>query len=179
MRRIYLDNIGHISRYDNYWYPAEIYFKYKIDSFLRMLKDKRHKHKTGVEAARTFVPEFSVIEYIYETICEYLEQAGRIVDLDDTTECLMLNFGGQKYTERQLCQMLLQVAEYILCDIDNIKVYGRYKKEAKENIKYTLLNNPYYTKYNKWFDELDWQQTNKVLNKFWAIWNVLRIRIGW
>ena len=80
---------------------------------------------------------------------------------------------------------MIELAEYILCDIDNIKVYGWHKKKKKEAVKKRLLENSYYKETGFWLCDLyDSEEYTPELEHsfektFWEMWSRVYPYMWW
>ena len=70
---------------------------------------KRYK-KTGVFPSVTWSMDFSLLQWFYETTCEYLNLASEVVDL----EYSKMTYNGQEYTQLELINLFKEKLKYVL-----------------------------------------------------------------
>ena len=195
MRRVYLDEIGCVSRWDNNWKNKSdrLFTKigYFFDRHFRSYPEWRHN---GVCSLQTYSVEPTVAEDIYERIRHYKKVCENTIDLDwerylqwavdepYLRQLLGKNPEDTTYTENEILQALFELAEYILGDETKIKVYGRHKKQKAEAVKQRLLNNKYRQKYGVAFEDIytiDIELEQQLYTEFWKMWMVTRHMYGW
>ena len=97
MKHKYLEEAGWTSYADNDWKGKNIWRKIKY--FFK-------KRKTGVDPRTCFDLDTEMMLWIYEHICQFLNDADTVVDLDYHK----FEYEGKTYTLKEL---LLKVKEYI------------------------------------------------------------------
>ena len=180
MRRIFLDEIGDTSRWDNRFKDNKLNL-FNHRSWYPMKQVRRR----GFADAETWNLDSTVLEFIYERLRGYLleQNAGGIVDLECKWQ--LIEYDGKEYTQLDFIKEMISLAEYILCDIDNIKVYGRHKKKKKEEVKNRLLENPYYKEVGFWFydlyesEEYTPELEIKFEKTFWEMWTKIYPYMWW
>lgn len=187
MRRVFLDEIGDTSRWDN---------RYSDDRpnplNYRSWHPMRQVRRRGIADAATWNFDTAAIEYVYEGLRAYLleENAGGTVDFEEEAKSKFIVHNGRTYSPLGAIQHLIEIAEYILCDVDHIKVYGPAKKRKRAAVRERLLNNAYYKEHgNQWF--LDWccdssaphyleeDRDHALSREFWEIWAKLHPYMWW
>ena len=180
MRRIFLDEIGDTSRWDNRFKDKGLNL-FNHRSWYPMKQVRRR----GFADAETWNLDSTALEFLYERLRGYIleKNAGGTIDLE--TEFHIIEYHGQQYNLLQFIRGMIEIAEYILCDIDNIKVYGWHKKKKKEEVKNRLLNNFYYKQYGVWFiDIVSYENYTPELEHsfektFWEMWSKVYPYIWW
>ena len=152
MARKYLDEIG----YD---------YSFKILPLNRVKKYKKYEEKIGVYPPDCWNLDYHMMAYLYERLIQYKKDASGIVDLTyhrytrDEQECSQL----------EMIDKMIEIAEFILMDLDNIsKRTKTYKR---------LINNKYYVKFGK-FNDFNEEQC-KVRDEFWKIWAEIYPTMWW
>ena len=87
-------------------YPVENIVKGKNDSFVSIIDDSYKKYykkykKTGVFPSVTWSMDYALLQWFYETTCEYLNLASKIVDL----EYHKLVYKDTEYTQLELIKL--------------------------------------------------------------------------
>lgn len=84
----------------------------KLKEWLKCKKRQRIQIKTGVNPAETWDMETSFLQWLYETLRAYLDNAGGIVDLEEQTT--QIEYKGSKYNLKQFIDLLLKELEVTL-----------------------------------------------------------------
>ena len=195
MRRVYLDEIGCVSRWDNNWKDISDRLFTKIRYFFdRHFCSYPELRRNGACSLQTYSVEQTVVEDIYERVRHYKKVCENTIDLDwerplgwaidelYLRQLLEKNPEDTIFTENEILQALFELAEYILGDETKIKVYGRHTKQKAEAIKQRLLNNKYRQKYGVAFEDIytiDIELEQQLYTEFWKMWMVTRQWYGW
>ena len=185
MRRIFLDEIGDVSRWDNrYAEPRHCNFLNH-----RSWYPTRQLLRRGVADAATWNFDSAALEYVYEGLRAYLldDNAGGTIDFVADAEYKFIVCDGIKYTPLDAIQEIIYLAEYILGDPRQIKVYGRRKKAKRAAALARLQANPYYKENGCWFNDwcladaapIEEDREHMLTRKFWGIWAVIFPYMWW
>lgn len=158
MIRKYLKEIG---VNEEHW-PDTVYTaaKSKVRDF-REKEYKKYYNKVGVNPADTWNLSTSAMMWLYERLIEYRKRTEDIIDLDFHT----FEVDGMEYTQKQLLDDLIDIAECILCEPENISI--------KSEVWNRLVNNKY------WHKRSNDDFMNYLEKRFWKIWSIVFPAMWW
>ena len=163
MFRKYLKEIG-IN--EEYW-PEIVYTSAKSE--VRDCREKEYKgyyNKVGVNPAETWNLSTTTLMWLYERLVEYRKQTEGRINLEFHT----FEIDDKEYTQKQLLDDLIDMAECILCIPKNIKKNSKVWKRLSKN-KYVL-------EYNK-LEEDSLEILNDLEARFWKIWSIVFPAMWW
>lgn len=163
MFRKYLKEIG-IN--EEYW-PETVYTSAKSE--VRDFREKEYNKyydKVGVNPAETWNLSTTTLMWLYERLIEYRKYASKAIDLEFHT----FEIDGKEYTQRQLIDDLIDIAECILCLPENIKKNSRVWKRLSKN-KYVIECNK--------LEEYSLKDLNDLEERFWKIWLIVFPAMWW
>lgn len=158
MFRKYLKEIG-IN--EEYW-PETIYASAKSE--VRDFREKEYKkyyEEVGVNPADTWNLSTTAMMWLYERLVEYRKQTEGIINLEFHT----FEVDGIDYTQKQLLDDLIEIAECILCEPKNIAI--------ESEVWNRLVNNKY------WHERSDDNFINDLEARFWKIWSIVFPAMWW
>ena len=158
MFRKYLKEIG---VNEEYW-PETIYTSAKIEFRDFHKKEyKKYYEEVGVNPADTWNLSTTAMMWLYERLVEYRKQTEGIINLEFHT----FEVDGIDYTQKQLLDDLIEIAECILCEPENISI--------KSEVWDRLVNNKY------WHKRSDDNFMNYLEKRFWKIWSIVFPAMWW
>ena len=163
MFRKYLKEIG---VNEEYW-PETVYTPAKSE--VRDFREKEYNKyydKVGVNPAETWNLGIVALMWLYERLVEYRKHASKTIDL----EFHIFKIDNKEYTQKQLLDDLIDMAECILCIPKNIKKNSKVWKRLSKN-KYVL-------EYNK-LEEYSLEVLNDLEARFWEIWSIVFPAMWW
>lgn len=129
----------------------------------REKKYKNYEEKYGVFPPDCWDLDYTMLCYLYERLLQYKRDA--CVDLTYHK----FTFDGKEYTQEELIDEMIEIAEFVLMDLD--KVSKRTKTYKR------LTSNKYYIKYGE-FNSFDDEQFN-IRGNFWKIWAIIYPAMWW
>ena len=158
MFRKYLKEIG-IN--EDHW-PETIYTsaKSKVRDF-REKEYKKYYEEVGVNPADTWNLSTTAMMWLYERLVEYRKQTEGRINLEFHT----FEVDGIDYTQKQLLDDLIEIAECILCEPENISI--------KSEVWDRLVNNKY------WHERSNDNFINDLEARFWKIWSIVFPAMWW
>lgn len=179
MNRQYLKNIGLLSED----LPDTVYTK-EGNMDKRANKYKKHLEKTGVNTVDTWNLDTTAMMWLYERLIEYKAEASKIVDLT----YYKFNIDGEELTQKEAINLLIELAEAILAQPDNLnKNSNNYKKLMTNKLLIKKLN----IKNHKEFirdlkTSKDWTGDigasvfeSQCEKRFWNIWSIIYATMWW
>lgn len=158
MVRKYLKEIG-IN--EDCW-PDTIYTS--VNSKVRDFREKEYKRyykEVGVNPADTWNLSTTAMMWLYERLVEYRKQVKGSINLEFHT----FKINGKKYTQKQVIDELIDIAECVLCEPKNIA--------AESEVWNRLTNNKY------WSRRGDTNFIHHLKKRFWEIWAVVFPAMWW
>lgn len=158
MFRKYLKEIG-IN--EDHW-PETIYTSAKSEA--RDFREKEYKkyyEEVGVNPADTWNLSTTAMMWLYERLVEYRKQTEGIINLEFHT----FEVDGIEYTQKQLLDDLIEIAECVLCEPENISI--------KSEVWDRLVNNKY------WHERSNDNFINDLEERFWKIWSIVFPAMWW
>lgn len=159
MYRRYLEEIGCKD------YPENIYGNPKdkrIDEY------RKFYEKTGVWKADTWNLNGTAMMWIYERLIQYKEDCN--VDLNYH----MFDFDGKKWTQGELIDEMIEIAEYCLWEPDNLSKQSEAYKRLSNNKYYKELG-----KFDTWSSREIYEKQFNVEQSFWKIWAEVYPAMWW
>ena len=164
INRKYLKEIG-IN--ENHW-PETLYTS--DHSFIRDHREKeylKHHQKVGVNPAETWNLCTTAMMWLYERLIEYRNYASEIVDL----EMHRFKIDGKEFTQKEILDLLIKMAECILCEPENIKKGSAIWKRLEQN--------PYIEHCFKLSNCENSDYIDALEKRFWKIWAVVFPAMWW
>ena len=158
MFRKYLKEIG-IN--EDHW-PETVYTSAKSE--VRDFREKEYKkyyEEVGVNPADTWNLSTTAMMWLYERLVEYRKQTEGRINLEFHT----FEVDGIDYTQKQLLDDLIEMAECILCEPENIVI--------ESEVWNRLVNNKY------WHKRSDDNFMNYLEKRFWKIWSIVFPAMWW
>ena len=158
MFRKYLKEIG-IN--EDHW-PETVYTSAKSE--VRDCREKEYKkyyEEVGVNPADTWNLSTTAMMWLYERLVEYRKQTEGIINLEFHT----FEVDGIDYTQKQLLDDLIEIAECILCEPENIAI--------ESEVWDRLVNN------KDWHERSDDNFINDLEARFWKIWSIVFPAMWW
>lgn len=158
MFRKYLKEIG-IN--EDHW-PETIYTS--ANSKVRDFREKEYKkyyEEVGVNPADTWNLSTTAMMWLYERLVEYRKQTEGRINLEFHT----FEVDGIDYTQKQLLDDLIEMAECILCEPENIVI--------ESEVWNRLVNNKY------WHERSNDNFINDLEKRFWKIWSIVFPAMWW
>ena len=158
MFRKYLKEIG-IN--EEYW-PETVYTSAKSE--VRDFREKEYKkyyEEVGVNPADTWNLSTTAMMWLYERLVEYRKQTEGRINLEFHT----FEVDGIDYTQKQLLDDLIEMAECILCEPENIVI--------ESEVWNRLVNNKY------WHERSNDNFMNYLEKRFWKIWSIVFPAMWW
>ena len=158
MFRKYLKEIG---VNEDHW-PETVYTS--ANSKVRDFREKEYKkyyEKVGVNPADTWNLSTTAMMWLYERLVEYRKQTEGRINLEFHT----FEVDGIDYTQKQLLDDLIEMAECILCEPENIVI--------ESEVWNRLVNNKY------WHKRSDDNFMNYLEKRFWKIWSIVFPAMWW
>ena len=114
------------------------YLPLKLKDWLKCRKYQKIQMKEGFNPVETWDLEQSFYQWLYEGLKSYLDYAGNVIDLDENNEWFSLEYKGERYTQRQFTELLLNKLDFVLrCEDDWLtpptsqEVQDRYDKRSE------------------------------------------------
>ena len=158
MFRKYLKEIG-IN--EDHW-PETVYTSAKSE--VRDFREKEYKkyyEEVGVNPADTWNLSTTAMMWLYERLVEYRKQTEGRINLEFHT----FEVDGIDYTQKQLLDDLIEMAECILCEPENIVI--------ESEVWNRLVNNKY------WHERSNDNFINDLEARFWKIWSIVFPAMWW
>lgn len=158
MFRKYLKEIG---VNEEYW-PETVYTS--ANSKVRDFREKEYKkyyEEVGVNPADTWNLSTTAMMWLYERLVEYRKQTEGRINLEFHT----FEVDGIDYTQKQLLDDLIEMAECILCEPENIVI--------ESEVWNRLVNNKY------WHERSNDNFINDLEKRFWKIWSIVFPAMWW
>lgn len=158
MFRKYLKEIG---VNEEYW-PETVYTSAKSE--VRDFREKEYKkyyEEVGVNPADTWNLSTTAMMWLYERLVEYRKQTEGRINLEFHT----FEVAGIDYTQKQLLDDLIEMAECILCEPENIVI--------ESEVWNRLVNNKY------WHERSNDNFINDLEKRFWKIWSIVFPAMWW
>ena len=158
MFRKYLKEIG-IN--EDHW-PETVYTSAKSE--VRDFREKEYKkyyEEVGVNPADTWNLSTTAMMWLYERLVEYRKQTKGRINLEFHT----FEIDGKEYTQKQLLDDLIEIAECILCEPENIVI--------ESEVWNRLVNNKY------WHERSNDNFMNYLEKRFWKIWSIVFPAMWW
>ena len=158
MFRKYLKEIG---VNEDHW-PETVYTS--ANSKVRDFREKEYKkyyEKVGVNPADTWNLSTTAMMWLYERLVEYRKQTEGRINLEFHT----FEVDGIDYTQKQLLDDLIEMAECILCEPENIVI--------ESEVWNRLVNNKY------WHERSNDNFINDLEKRFWKIWSIVFPAMWW
>lgn len=176
MFRKYLKEIG-IN--EEYW-PETVYTSAK--SKVRDFREKEYSSyydRVGVNPAETWNLSTTTLMWLYERLVEYRKQTLGVIDLDFRS----FEIDGKEYTQNELLNDLIDMAECILCLPENIKKNSKVWKRLSNNkyiIECNKLNNSSIVLDSLSFATTDCDRyVGDLEERFWKIWSIVFPTMWW
>ena len=117
--------------------------------------------------------------WLYERLVEYRKQTLGVIDLDFHS----FEIDGKEYTQNELLNDLIDMAECILCLPENIKKNNKVWKRLSSNkyiIECNKLNTSLIVPNSISFDVTDCgKYINDLEKRFWKIWSIVFPAMWW
>lgn len=158
MFRKYLKEIG---VNEDHW-PETVYTS--ANSKVRDFREKEYKkyyEEVGVNPADTWNLSTTAMMWLYERLVEYRKQTEGRINLEFHT----FEVDDKKYTQKQLLDDLIEMAECILCEPENIVI--------ESEVWNRLVNNKY------WHERSNDNFINDLEKRFWKIWSIVFPAMWW
>lgn len=158
MFRKYLKEIG---VNEDHW-PETVYTS--ANSKVRDFREKEYKkyyEEVGVNPADTWNLSTTAMMWLYERLVEYRKQTEGRINLEFHT----FEVDGIDYTQKQLLDDLIEMAECILCEPENIVI--------ESEVWNRLVNNKY------WHERSNDNFINDLEKRFWKIWSIVFPAMWW
>ena len=176
MFRKYLKEIG---VNEEYW-PETVYTSAKSE--VRDFREKEYNkyyNKVGVNPAETWNLSTTTLMWLYERLVEYRKHASKTIDLEFHT----FEIDDKEYTQNELLNDLIDMAECILCLPENIKKNNKVWKRLSNNkyiIECNKLNTSSIVPNSISFDVTDCgKYINDLEERFWKIWSIVFPAMWW
>ncbi len=176
MFRKYLKEIG---VNEEYW-PETVYTSAKSE--VRDFREKEYNkyyNKVGVNPAETWNLSTTTLMWLYERLVEYRKHASKTIDLEFHT----FEIDDKEYTQNELLNDLIDMAECILCLPENIKKNNKVWKRLSSNkyiIECNKLNTSLIVPNSISFDVTDCDKyINDLEKRFWKIWSIVFPAMWW
>lgn len=176
MFRKYLKEIG-IN--EEYW-PETVYTSAK--SKVRDFREKEYNsyyNKIGVNPAETWNLSTTTLMWLYERLVEYRKQTLGVIDLDFHS----FEIDGKEYTQNELLNDLIDMAECILCLPENIEKNSKVWKRLSNNkyiIECNKLNTSSIVLDPRSFSVTDCgKYVGDLEERFWKIWSIVFPAMWW
>ena len=176
MFRKYLKEIG---VNEEYW-PETVYTSAKSE--VRDFREKeynKYHDKVGVNPAETWNLSTTTLMWLYERLVEYRKHASKTIDLEFHT----FEIDGKEYTQNELLNDLIDMAECILCLPENIKKNSKVWKRLSSNkyiIECNKLNTSLIVTNSISFSVIDCEKyINDLEARFWKIWSIVFPAMWW
>ena len=131
-------------------------------------REKRYRvyeEKNGVYPPDCWALDYTMMCLLYERLLQYVKDASGIVKLDYHK----FEFNGKNYTQIELINQMIEIAEFILMNLNNVSKKSKAYKR--------LVNNKYYVKYGE-FNDFNQEQC-EVRDRFWKIWAIIFPTMWW
>lgn len=135
----------------------------KID-LKRRIKFNKNFKETGAYPPDCWELNISALAYLYKNLVQYKKDASTIVDLTH----YKFDYQGKEYTQIELIDKMIQIGEYILCNLNYV--------DKKSATYIRLINNPYRKKYGA-YDHFS--TPAGVEGEFWTIWSMIFPTMWW
>ena len=176
MFRKYLKEIG-IN--EEYW-PETVYTSAKSE--VRDFREKEYNkyyNKVGVNPVETWNLSTTTLMWLYERLVEYRKQTEGRINLEFHT----FEIDDKEYTQNELLNDLIDMAECILCIPENIKKNSKVWKRLSSNkyiIECNKLNTSSIVPNSISFDVTDCgKYINDLEKRFWKIWSIVFPAMWW